>query len=110
MVAVYVPGAKPLEFADIRTSPAAAALVEPLAVTVSQLRFDDARQVIGIVLTFRTDTAEPVVIPGSVASATFAELSVSLGEIVKYTAPTPLLFPLMPTMTSRAPSPVTSNT
>src|SRR5690349_25146990 len=63
-VPVYVPGANPVEFAETRTSPGAAALVEPLVVAVSHVRLQDVRHVIATVLALRTATDVLVVIPG----------------------------------------------
>src|SRR4051812_50218659 len=95
---------------EMTTSPNAEELVEPVGVADSHERSEDVRQVIGIVLMLRTGTGELVAMPWSLVSEMLDVPSDRRGENVKKTAPTPALFPPIPTMTSLAPSPVTSKT
>src|SRR5688572_14694610 len=92
------------------TSPGVPALVDPVGVALSQGRFAEVCQVIGILLMLRTAMGALLTMPCRPVSATVVEAKSRRGEITKYTAPVLLFLAGAPTITSRAPSPVTSHT
>src|SRR3954471_11599663 len=92
------------------TLPGVEATVEPCGVAASHGRSVDVLHVMAMVLIFVTGIGDVLTAPWYPFSDAVAAPSVSRGESVKYTAPVLFAWPAMPTMTSRAPSPVTSYT